>query len=82
MSDTIPEHVVKLVDRVRDELMEHFDAVRIFVSRHEVEDDKTGTYTTGKGNFYAQLGQVDEWTSIMHGKALERGAEDESEGDE
>lgn len=55
------EEDVQLVKDVADRLMEHFDSVRIFVTKHDGTSDTTIPYTTGVGNFYAQLGQVNEW---------------------
>ncbi len=65
MSQVIPEKDHKIVDEFRERLLEHFDSVRIFVTRHSGEQDATGSYTTGGGHFYAQLGQVNEWMQIQ-----------------
>lgn len=54
-----------IVDRAKAQLMEHFESVRIFVTKHSGADDETGAYTVGQGNFYAQLGQISEWVSIQ-----------------
>lgn len=42
-------------------LLEHVDAVRIFVTFHDGDKSITKSYTHGAGNFYAQLGIVSEW---------------------
>jgi len=55
----------KRVDAVKESLLEHFDSVRIFVTRHNGSEDTTQSYETGGGNFYAQLGQVREWVCIQ-----------------
>jgi hypothetical protein len=65
VSETISESERKLVDDVRDKLMEQFDSVRIFVTRHNGGAEETACYETGGGNFYAQLGQVQEWVCIQ-----------------
>ena len=49
----------KMVERCCAQLMEHFDSVQIFVTRHE--GDITMSGATGHGNFYARYGQVQEW---------------------
>lgn len=55
----------ELLDTHVAQLSEHFDSVRIFVTLHKGGEEQTGAFTRGKGNFYAQLGQVNEWTSEM-----------------
>jgi hypothetical protein len=61
--DYTPESVVKCVDSHVAQLMEHFDAVQIFVSRHDGETGNTGSIHRGGGNWYARVGQVQEWLS-------------------
>lgn len=39
-------------------LAEHFDTVRIFVTKHDGNTESTLELTTGVGNIYAQRGQV------------------------
>ncbi len=65
MSDTIPEDLQKLVDAKAAELSEHFDSVRVMVTLHAGGDSVTASYEAGRGNFYAQLGQVREWLQIQ-----------------
>lgn len=52
------------VKQAADLLIEHFDSVRIFVTKHG-SDDSTSCFEIGRGNFYAQFGQVTEWLSIQ-----------------
>lgn len=49
-----------------DQLAEHFESVLILVTR-KTEDGSQNTlsFETGRGNFYAQLGQVTEWLEIQ-----------------
>jgi hypothetical protein len=52
-----------MIDRVEvalDILYEHCDSVQIFVTKL-FDDGNTGSYTSGKGNWYARKGQVREW---------------------
>lgn len=43
-------------------LMEHFDTVQIFVSRHmPAEEDGTITLADGGGHWLARRGQVRDW---------------------
>lgn len=50
-----------LIQRHIDALMEHFDTVQIFVSKHDSIDNKTGFITKGAGNSYARYGQIKQW---------------------
>lgn len=65
MDEIITDDQRKLVDDVREKLMEHFDSVRIFVTRHDGGNAETCSYETGGGNFYAQLGQISEFMAIQ-----------------
>ena len=60
MPDEIREHDQDFCERIAGQLQQHFDSVQIFVSRQE-PDGKTMGYTTGRGNWYARLGQVTYW---------------------
>jgi hypothetical protein len=52
----------KMVGEVLDKLSEHFDSVRIFVtSRCEKEPTNWNCYSEGRGNYYAQRGQIEDW---------------------
>lgn len=43
------------------ELMEHFDSVRIFVTRHSSAEDGTINCSWGEGNWFASYGQISDW---------------------
>lgn len=64
MNTITPELKAKVDDTVA-KLSEHFDSVRVFVTLHNGGESETQSYETGGGNFYAQLGQVQEWLSIQ-----------------
>ena len=53
-------HDEGFVDKKVQELMSHFDAAQIFVTRQE-PDGRTMAYSTGKGNFYSRWGVIHEW---------------------
>lgn len=76
----ISEPDKKIVDEVKSKLLEHFDSVRIFVTRHDGNAEETEAYTVGGGNFYAQLGQAHEWISIQD--QYQRSHADRNSGDE
>jgi hypothetical protein len=61
MSEIIPESEQQIVDETVSKLLEHFDSVRVFTTRHDGNSEETACYNSGGGNFYAQLGQVREW---------------------
>ena len=65
MNDIISPSETNLVEDCKSKLLEHFDTVRIFVTRHSGERDNTATYDSGGGNIYAQLGQIHEWMAIQ-----------------
>jgi hypothetical protein len=44
-------------------LVEHFDAVHVFATRHEPEEEGgTASVQIGAGNWFARYGQIKEWT--------------------
>jgi hypothetical protein len=53
------------------QLMEHFDTVQIFVTRHV--DYETGTIAAqfGDGNWYARRGQIGNWIVKQDADAAE-----------
>jgi len=59
------DKTLDLVDQKCSELMEHFDAVQIFVSRHEGGAESTASYECGMGNIYTRQGQIDEWLRMQ-----------------
>lgn len=59
------EQIQKLVAESAAKLLEHCDSVRIFVTWHDGSTENTGSFEKGGGNFYAQLGQVQEWLFIQ-----------------
>lgn len=61
MSD--PEQLI--VDEAVAKLLEHFDSVKIFVTRHDGDKQATDSYDAGGGNLYAQLGQIHEYLAYQ-----------------
>lgn len=56
----IQEHDENYVDQKVKELMTHFDACQVFVTRTE-PDGRTMAYSAGRGNFYSRWGMIHEW---------------------
>lgn len=54
-----------LLKRHLAQLAEHFDSIRIFVTRHDGADGETMAFSEGVGNYYAQFGQINEWVERM-----------------
>lgn len=55
---------VKLVSDICDQLIEHFDTVQIFCTRHESgERDGTTHISRGNGNWFARYGQIKDWVT-------------------
>lgn len=56
------------LDRLKEacrSLIEHFDTVQIFGTRHEGSRDATIEALWGQGNWHARYGQVRQWVIEM-----------------
>lgn len=64
---TQKETIQALLDEATRKLLEHCDSVRIFVTAQAMDGstDETSALEHGGGNFYAQMGQVQEWLCIQ-----------------
>lgn len=51
----------QMVKKAATALSEHTDSCRIFVTVHRGGEEETSSFSYGKGNFYAQYGQIVEW---------------------
>lgn len=57
-----PAEDIERVQAHVNALIEHFDTVQIFVTRHmPAEADGTISINDGKGNWHARHGQVRDW---------------------
>ena len=61
----ITDEEVAIARKAASELMEHFDSVRIFVTKHDGPTDISQETSVGAGNFYAQYGQIRSWIDQM-----------------
>jgi len=50
-----------LLERHTKQLMEHFDTVQIFCTKHNGGEDRTVTAHFGNGNWFARYGQIELW---------------------
>jgi hypothetical protein len=57
--DEIEASDKSVIDKCLGELMRHFDTAQVFVTRQEGPD--TVAASRGLGNWYARVGQVQEW---------------------
>lgn len=71
----------KMADELASKLIEHCDSVRIFITNHDGGHDQSGAYSVGRGNFYAQLGQVKDWV-VRQDTLTKVEAKDSTKGDE
>lgn len=73
-----------LVEQTVAKLREHFDSVQLFVSK-ATDDGKRDTegFSVGSGNWYARIGQIDEWMQMKkeQTKLYIRKQEDESDNE-
>lgn len=65
MSPSEEAEINKLVKDSAAKLIEHFDTVQIFVTRHRGDLETTQSFEYGEGNFYARLGHITEWISMQ-----------------
>lgn len=77
----ITDDDISRVKAAANSLIEHFDSVRIFVTKHDGPSDATGGYSTGKGNYHAQEGQIHEWL-VMKDAEARQDATEHQKGDE
>lgn len=78
------EELEKRVQSFVDQLGEHVDSVRVFVTFPTLDGKPhTAGLTVGIGNFYAQQGQIQEWMVTQDERVRDhvRG-EDEPEGED
>ncbi|HEU4345904.1 MAG TPA: hypothetical protein VFU31_30500 [Candidatus Binatia bacterium] len=64
--------------RAAADLKEHVDSVRIFCTLHRDDTKNTVFLDAGKGNWYAQFGQIVEWVE----KEKQRARNEQTKGDE
>ena len=64
-TNTEQDKIKHLVDDACTRLIEHVDSVQILVTFHTEDGQPTSSYETGRGNFFARLGQVVEWLEMQ-----------------
>ena len=52
---------MSILERHVKQIMEHFDTVQIFVTKHNGHDQSTAVEHFGNGNWYARYGQIELW---------------------
>ena len=61
MGDSDNQKASQYLEAITAKLAEHFDSVRIVATRQTGNGQNTAVFTTGSGNYFAQLGSVKEW---------------------
>lgn len=69
------------IDRMAEQLMEHYDSVSIFVSRSDGAKDKTRYFCRGSGNWFARYGQIVDWLKAEDARTAVRVKKEEAERD-
>lgn len=79
--DPQKKRILELVEKHADALAEHVDSVRIFVTaRNEEDNDAWIAYSEGRGNIYAQQGQISEWLQRQHERVrIDENSKDDDE---
>jgi hypothetical protein len=84
MNEAEEKQRMDIVLKAVNDLGEHFDSVRVFVSEHRGEEDGTLKLTAGVGNYITQFGQIRLWMLLQEERervqAMEYEEEDESDG--
>ena len=66
MNDDEKEALQVILDECAAKLAEHFDSVRIFATKQgDGSMSNTLAFDVGRGNFYAQSGQIVEWLRVQ-----------------
>ena len=65
MSEKINDADLVLVRKACESLVEHFDSVQIFVTRHEPSSGGTIRSSQGLGDWYARFGHVYCWVKAQ-----------------
>ena len=76
MTDEQRDKKMELLKNQCRVLLQSFDTVQIFCTKHEAGDDpQTFEYNTGDGNFMARYGQIRAW--LLHEDARNGGFHNE-----
>jgi len=67
----------RLVEKMMQQLSEHFDTVQIFTTRHE--EGETSVIETGAGNWFARYGHVRKWVDEQEQEIVVELEDDEDE---
>ncbi len=55
-------------------LMQYFDTVQIFATKHKDSDDSTSSYHMGAGNIFARLSQIRLWLEEQENMIINAGS--------
>lgn len=71
------EKLNKILEDSSSKLMEHFDTIRIFATKHE--NNETLSYSIGKGNLFAQIKQIEYWVQDINADTVETVSDEDEE---
>lgn len=70
------ERLYAMLEKHAAAIMEHFDTVQIFATRHDGQSNTTDRFSVGEGNFYSRYGQVKLWARLTEDEEKETEEED------
>jgi hypothetical protein len=72
-----------IVKRATLGMMEHFDTVQVFATRHDPHGEGgTVNIQWGQGNWFARYGHIRNWVNIQEGIAAREGDVDDVRDDD
>jgi hypothetical protein len=63
--DADHEEKQELIQSLIESITDRFDTIQVFTTSHNRETGDTTYIGMGTGNFYARIGQVDEWARMQ-----------------
>lgn len=70
---------LEIIKRHVAALMEHFDSVQVFCTKEHAEEESTGSWCWGKGNWFARYGQAHEWLKKTEARSAKEVAQEDDE---
>jgi hypothetical protein len=54
-----------LIQSLIESISDRFDTIQVFTTSHDPTTGETTYIGMGTGNFYARIGQIEEWTRLQ-----------------
>ncbi len=55
----------ELIQSLIESISDRFDTIQVFTTSHNPDTGETTHIAMGTGNFYARIGQIDEWVRMQ-----------------